>query len=57
MMAVKPPIGLRPKSEVDYERAEEILDAMLRYVKAGVPFPFSWLEELNNIKNVFREPA
>ena len=45
----KPPIGLRPKYVLDYERKTEILDAMERYANAGVPIPMEWVTELREL--------
>ena len=40
------PIGLRPKYIIDELRTQEILEAMLRYSKAGKTIPLTWMEEL-----------
>lgn len=42
----QPPIGLIPKFVRDLERAEEIMAAMGRYVRAGKKFPREWADEL-----------
>jgi hypothetical protein len=39
-------LGLRSKIVVDSLRVQEILEAMLRYNKAGEPIPKDWLDEL-----------
>jgi hypothetical protein len=44
-----PPLGLRPKFVVERLREKEILEAMNRYIVAGVVVPFAWLEELNEL--------
>ena len=45
-MEIKPPIGLKPKSEADQERAIEIIEAMRRYVQADEPIPSTWIDEI-----------
>lgn len=45
----KPPIGLRPKSIHERDRAIEILQAIERYVIAGVKVPAHWISELKEI--------
>ena len=40
------PEGLKPQVEVEKERAIEVLEAMLRYVRAGVTVPREWRYEL-----------
>ena len=41
-----PPIGLTPKWVRDLQRAQEILEAMTRYVEARKPIPQAWVNEL-----------
>ena len=48
-MSEKPPIGLKPRYVHDYERANQILDAMDRYSDALMTIPKSWVEELRDI--------
>ena len=43
----KPPLGLRPAHVIENERAIEIAEAMLRYLKAGKLVPEEWRNELN----------
>jgi hypothetical protein len=44
--ASKPPIGLKPKTVHDGDREVEIINAMIRYLKAKKPIPDSWSTEL-----------
>jgi hypothetical protein len=55
-MAKKPPLGVQPKSKVDYDREEidikrgiQITEAMHRYLKRDIAFPSEWLDELEEI--------
>ena len=42
----KPPLGLTPRHIADAGRVTDILEAMLRYVKAGEAVDREWLAEL-----------
>lgn len=46
MPFLKQPIGLRPKWIADRMRAQEILEACLRYITEGKRIPQEWLDEL-----------
>jgi hypothetical protein len=48
--ANKPPIGIPPKSIHDGAREEEIISAMIRYLKAKKVIPVSWLTELYELQ-------
>ena len=45
----KPPLGLKPESVHNSERAIEILEAMTRYVLAYESIPNMWIEELTRL--------
>lgn len=42
-------VGLRPREFFLRERQIEILEAMVRYAKAGLAIPSEWLEELRTV--------
>ncbi len=46
----RPPVGLRPRDiwrrTVSKERGQEVLEAIMRYARAGKPIPPEWLEEV-----------
>lgn len=44
---IKPPLGLKPKSVHDFQRREEIEDAIMRYAQAGKDIPRDWINELS----------
>lgn len=44
--SMPPILGLRPKYIADIQRTQEILEAMLRFNKAGKNIPLTWLKEL-----------
>jgi hypothetical protein len=44
----KPPLGLRPAEFPVRKRITEILEAMLRYNKAGLQIPNEWVDEFYN---------
>ena len=46
----KPPIGIPPKSIHDGVREEEIISAMIRYLKAKKAVPDSWFTELYELQ-------
>jgi hypothetical protein len=48
--ANRPPIGLTPKSIHDGVREEEIISAMIRYLKDRKAIPELWLSELNTLQ-------
>lgn len=43
---IKQPIGLKPKWVHDFHRSIDIIDAIHRYVSAGLIPPIEWVEEL-----------
>lgn len=45
----RPPLGLMPKNIHDTKRALDILDAMERYARAGMPAPVEWVLELKEL--------
>jgi hypothetical protein len=45
-MSTAPPIGLTPKWVRDLQRANEIMEAMQRYIDARKPIPQAWIDEL-----------
>lgn len=47
----KPPIGLRPEIIWIEGRAEEIRDAISRYVEAEIDIPWKWIEELTRLES------
>ena len=46
---VKPPLGLMPRYLMEEQRTIAILEAMLRYVNAGLLIPVEWTDELNDL--------
>lgn len=44
-----PPLGLKPKSVHDTERAFHITEAINRYLAADKPVPPEWIDELRDI--------
>jgi hypothetical protein len=42
----KPPIGLIPRSIWDFQRIDQISNAINRYIDAGYAIPEEWIEEL-----------
>jgi len=49
--AIKPPIGLRPRSVSEEPLAVEILEACLRYARDGRQVPPAWLREFRDINS------
>ncbi len=47
--ALRPVLGLRPRSLVNYYRKLEILEAMKRYVKGDKEIPAEWILELEDL--------
>lgn len=45
----KPPVGIRPKFIWMQERVIALDDAIYRYTKAGLEYPYVWLEEKNEL--------
>ena len=45
----KPPLGIKPRWVLDKEREKEIMEAIGRYVKAGVQVPKEWVKELADL--------
>jgi hypothetical protein len=48
--ANKPPIGLKPKRIHNLAREDEIISAMIRYLKDRKPIPPTWLNELRSLQ-------
>ena len=46
---IKPPAGLRPKWVFDELRLEEIKNAMIRYMDAGLEIPEEWTQEYEEL--------
>lgn len=42
----KPPLGLSPRKVADRNRADQIVEAMLRYAELEMKIPYSWVQEL-----------
>ena len=49
----KPPLGVPPRWLHDSNRAKEILDAIERYTDANMSIPKSWIEELQDLFEVY----
>jgi len=47
--AIKPLIGLIPKSIRQRERLNEIREAIVRYYDAEMEIPIKWVEEYNEL--------
>ena len=47
----KHPIGLKPKWLHDQQRQIEIMDAMMRYLKANKKIPQEWMDELYKLSS------
>ena len=45
----KPPLGITPRSIHDRHRACHILNAMMRYSRAGKTIPLAWRQELRDL--------
>ncbi|WP_270568531.1 hypothetical protein, partial [Bacillus sonorensis] len=45
----KPPIGVKPRFIHDEQRAEELSNAMMRYIQVNRKIPAEWLEEYNEL--------
>lgn len=45
----KPPLGLIPKYHYEYQRLQDIIGAINRYLEAELEVPVIWLEEYNEI--------
>jgi len=48
-IAIKPPIGLRPRFMNDTERFNEVTRAIERYRAAQLKIPIEWVEEYNEL--------
>lgn len=46
---IKPPMGCAPRYIRDEQRAEEIRQAVIRYLQAGLSINPEWIEEYNEI--------
>lgn len=46
----KPPIGVKPRSVHDEERANALDEAMVRYLNEDLPFPIEWAVEWNELR-------
>lgn len=56
---IKPPLGLVPRFVIVQSRTMDILDAMRRYVAAGMAIPEEWRKELNTCLDdtkIWRKP-
>ena len=54
-----PPLGLMPREIHVQRRTVDILEAMLRYVSAGLVIPDEWKDELSenlDDRDVWRQP-
>jgi hypothetical protein len=52
----KPPLGIKPKFIREAQRAEDIKQAIYRYLSEGMVVPVEWLVEYNEIlKNTFKQ--
>jgi hypothetical protein len=52
----KPPLGIKPKFVWEAQRAEDIKQAIYRYLSEGMIVPVEWLVEYNEIqRNNFRQ--
>ena len=49
MQIKKPPLGLMPRWLHNKRRKREIVEAMLRYIDAGVAIPNEWIQELQDL--------
>ena len=49
----RPPLGVKPRWMHDSERAKELLDAIARYTDANMSIPKKWINELNDLFNVY----
>ena len=45
----KPPIGLTPRKTHNWQRAQDIMAALTRYVAQSKPIPKEWLDELSDL--------
>lgn len=45
-----PPVGVKPRSVHDEERANALDDAMVRYLNEDLPFPLEWVVEWNELR-------
>lgn len=48
-----PPIGIMPRAIWEANRKRDIVDAMKRYVDAGVHIPDAWINELHDLEYRF----
>tara|TARA_R110000803_G_scaffold184688_1_gene247026 strand:+ start:222 stop:398 length:177 start_codon:yes stop_codon:yes gene_type:complete len=52
---IKPPIGIEPKNVWESIRFNNLKEAMIRYLDAGLDLPDEWAEEYNQfIKRIER---
>lgn len=49
-LALKPPIGVKPRHLHDEERANALDEAMVRYLNEDLPFPIEWVIEWNELR-------
>lgn len=49
-LALKPPIGVKPRNLHDEERANALDEAMVRYLNEDLPFPIEWAIEWNELR-------
>jgi len=45
----KPPLGLVPQYLAKEGRLKDVKAAVMRYIKAGLPLPFDWIDEYNEL--------
>ncbi len=50
MKEEKPPLGIKPRTLVEHQRALELCEAMVRYLKAGRTIPPAWVRELSELR-------
>lgn len=48
-VAIKPPLGLKPRWIATQDRAQEVVNAMERYWDAGKSIPQEWHDELKEL--------
>lgn len=51
----KPPLGVMPKEVWDRKRQQDLAEAMVRYLEAGMKIPSEWIKEYNEISDGLKE--
>lgn len=46
----QPPIGIKPRIVHDEERANNLAEAIVRYLNEGLPIPSEWVGEYNELR-------